>query len=288
MQTKEENKFNHSTRLFNKVMAIPKKKMSQAEKIMFSYIISYCLDKGVFDADNDYIARVLGDKPQSVTDYISRLKEMGVLNVECKRMKTKDGNYHGTKRYITVINLEGWTEKMPSTPEVPLIPKKNSKKKDAIETVETILSTENSDNQNDIITITKIDKVIEPLIDTLLIAVAQPLIKPKKVKKDQSLVEMLKEVELKEVKATASSEKKSNSSGDIVILDSNEGIEHSTTIGEAILDRIKNKQKVSFVNVSVKFDDELFSDEATLIENGSNKYYLKSSLKRMNASVFEQ
>lgn len=141
----ENKKLVSHTRLFNRVMAIPKKKMSQAEKVMLCYIISYVVNGQVFDLDNKYIAKVLGDSIQSVTDYITRLESMGLIQTEYKRTLTESG-YFGTKRYITVVNLNGWTLKDSLTPNVPLIPKKNKKKTQPV--AETVTSTEKSEKKN--------------------------------------------------------------------------------------------------------------------------------------------
>lgn len=267
MSSKNEN-LDNNTRLFNKVMAIPKKKMSQAEKIMFSYIISYCLEYGLFEADNNYISRVLGDKVQSVTDYITRLHSMGLIKVDYKRSVTKEGNYHGTKRYITVVNMEGWTEKTTSIPEVPLIPKKNCKKKDSTDINVSADTTTNTSINTEI-------KPVEPVIDTITIAGAV----------NHSAVPEAQPIETEGCEATTSSQN-SDDSCDLIILNANKDIDTNGANGNIIISKIKNKEEVKFQKVKVKFDDdEPKIDEATLLKNG--KYFLKATLEMMDKSLFE-
>lgn len=314
MSTKDKkNKVENHTRLFNKVMAIPKKKMSQAEKVMFSYIISYCLQDDIFTCDNDFISKVLGDKPQSITDYITRLQAMALIRVEYKRSVGRDGNYHGTKRYITVNDLGGWTEMDTSTPEVLLIPKKNSKKKPAVDTVP---STEENIKQTDTQAVS-VDAVkpAEPAIDTLTVppvsetvfAVpeAQPLItkgikvpksksktkpstKPKTAKAEPSLEDMLKEAEFKAIEVSASTQiQQSDGEDKTLTLDFEKDFDTSSGLGRIIIGLIKkNDGQIKFIPVNVKIGDDFVPDEATLLPNGSNKYYSKSTLKLLEPNLF--
>ncbi len=133
MSTKNESKLNNHIRLFKKVLAISKKKMSLAEKVMFCYIISYVITGQVFDLENKHLAARLGDTIQSITDYITRLETMGLVKIEYDRVPPSEGGYYITKRFITVINLAEWTDKATKAPDVPLVPKKNSKKKTPVE-----------------------------------------------------------------------------------------------------------------------------------------------------------
>ena len=105
MSTKNESKLNNHIRLFKKVLAIPKKKMSLAEKVMFCYIISYVITGQVFDLDNKHLANKLGDTIQSITDYITRLETMGLVKIDYDRVPPSEGGYYITQRFITVINL---------------------------------------------------------------------------------------------------------------------------------------------------------------------------------------
>lgn len=88
-------------------------------------------------------------------------------------------------------------------------------------------------------------------------------------------------------KKNDNAEKESENVIDMIILDSEQDVDNSYAIGKSIIAKIKNKEDVEFKMVSVKFGEEIMNDEATLIQNGSNKYFLKSLINLMDASVFE-
>lgn len=227
------------------------KNLSWQEKAILSEIISYQSDGKPFKLKDLTIAIELALDKGSVSKFIRQLALKDVISKNTITYPSHSGGKPKRLRTITVNEIEKWTE----SHAVPVI-----------KTIEP--STKKNLEQMDTAKATIMDEVIKPVeqvIDNLLIQTIEnkPSTKTMKIKKDMSFI------------------------SDIMTLDSDEDIDNTNTIGRILIAKIKKKENVEFKKVNVKFGNEILTDEATLLQNGSNKYFLKSSLKVIDASVFE-
>lgn len=253
------------------------KGMDWEEKVILSNHISFQTHGKEFYQTDSYQAKELGLSTAQISKYTSRLKERGEINTEMKYEVNPTGGRPIPVRYVTVIDMDKWT-KGDATPLVKKIIS-SAKKRLAMKMAEF------TSNKNEVVSNPDTTIDLANNISPAQEPEAKPLIKTVKVKKDNSLVEMLEEVDAKGAEATTSTQIKSNDAKDVIILDSEKDIDNSNTIAQIIIAKIKKKENVEFKNVRIKFDNDIVEDEAILLPNG--KYFSKSLIRLMDASVFE-
>ena len=256
---------NH-TRLFKKVKTCTE--LNWQEKAILSEIISYQLDGKPFKVKDITLAYELGMDKGTISKFVNRLHKKGLLNKTTVSFPSLSGGKPKRLRTITVIDIEQWTEKGKTQPTIKVIEAKQ-KKATSVEIVETpVIKTE----------ITSTDT------NTIQLDV-KPVVKTKKVVIEKSLEEQLHEADTKQVIAPSTIQV--TSTGDAITIDAFNDVDNTSATGNIIVNKIRNDEKYEFVDVLVKFgENDFVKDEAMLIPN-SNKYYLKSILKGIDASVIE-
>ncbi len=78
----------------------------------------------------------------------------------------------------------------------------------------------------------------------------------------------------------------SNTDISLRTLDNDKDTESATGFGKILIDKIKNNEKIEFEKVKVKLGSETVIDEATLLTFGTKKYFLKSTLKAIDKTLF--
>ena len=251
------SELNNFTRLFKNVKNC--KELNWQEKALLSEIISYQLDDKSFKQKDKTLSIELGMDKGSISKYINQLYRRGVIDKTTISFASHSGGKPKRQRTITVIEMDKWTKGN-------TIPVLKGKELDKME----------QDNALPIV------KEKAPSI-------------PKKIKEsDLSLEEMLVNVELKEMEAATSANSnlneapsKSDVSTDFITLDNEKDIDNTASKGKVLIAQIKRGKAIEFINVNVKFENDLLPDEAILLTDGSNKYLLKSFLKLIEPSVFE-
>ncbi len=269
----ELNKF---TRLFKNVKNC--KNLNWQEKAILSEIISYQLDGKPFKVKDLTLAYELAMDKGSVSKFIRQLSLKKVITKNTVTYLSHSGGKPKRLRTIIVNEIEKWTDAF-KTPVIEPIQSSPKKSQDL-------------PNTGIVASVEELTKPSEPIIDIMVIPAieeseAKPSIKPKVIKVE-SPEQMLEITETKRVAAISSTQAKSHDTSDRITLDCEKDIDNTTASCMLVINQIKDKMKIEFINVNVKFGDEFLPDEATLLQDGSNKYCLKSTLKALKPRLFNK
>ncbi len=229
------------------------KGMDWEEKIILSNFMSYQTNGKEFYQTDSHQASELGLSPAQISKYTSRLKERGEIETNMTYVENPNGGRPVPKRYVTVLNMDKWT-KGESIPVVKKITSPTQRK------------------------LTKRLAEVTRIKEELRILSAQTINPP--TEKEVKIIEPA----IKKVKNETASTK---TKPEVMTLDNDKDVDNSNTLGKIIIAQIREGKEILFHKVKVKLMDELIDDEATLIPNGKNKHYLKSTLRAIDSSVFE-
>lgn len=181
------------------------------------------------------------------------------------------------KRYVTVIDMGKWVtgDKVPDVKSIVSPSKKRQARKAA----------ESGQQKNETVampdTINVADIVSTPM-PVKELTTPTP-IKPKKIKKDETLEEMLEAAEAKAstpktIKTTA------NINNDLIVIDAFKDVDNCNKTGRILIKNINNGEQPEVIKVNLKFDDgTLMASEAVMLSNG--KYFLYKQLTKLQEQV---
>ncbi len=249
------------------------KALDWIERAILSNHISFQKNGKEFYQTDAYQAKVLGLSPAQINKYTGRLKERELIDTKIVYETNPNGGRPIPVRYVTVIDMYKWItgDKVPAVKAIVSPTKKKQAKR--IE--------ELTKSKNEVATSTTIKDEVS-VIQSVNQQEIKPSVKLKKTKKDKNLEEMLEEVESKEALVIKSN---SNEVAEVITLDSEKDIDNTVSIGKSIIEKIKNNEEMVFKKVNIKFGEDCLPDEALKISSG--KYFLKSTLKQMDGSIFE-